>query len=120
MMNARRAPEARKKGYAVLLAAAATFFISLAAQTDAGSPTVKPGEAEFKEHCAVCHPDGENIITPAKTLHRKTLEANGVKKAEDIIARMRQPGPGMSRFDEKTVPDKEARAIAEYIMKTFK
>jgi hypothetical protein len=26
----------------------------------------------------------------------------------------------MTQFDKKTIPDKEAKAIAEYIMKTFK
>lgn len=28
--------------------------------------------------------------------------------------------PGMTTFDRKTIPDKEARAIAEYVIKTFK
>jgi cytochrome c6 len=33
---------------------------------------------------------------------------------------MRNPGPGMTKFDEKTLPQKDAKAIAEYIHKTFK
>jgi cytochrome c6 len=33
---------------------------------------------------------------------------------------MRNPGPGMTKFDKKTISDKEARAIADYILKTFK
>jgi cytochrome c6 len=33
---------------------------------------------------------------------------------------MRKPGPGMNTFDVKTIPDKDAKEIAEYIMKTFK
>jgi cytochrome c6 len=33
---------------------------------------------------------------------------------------MRKPGPGMTPFDEKVIPDKTAEAIAEYIAKTFK
>ena len=78
------------------------------------------GEAEFKEHCAICHPDGGNIINPAKTLHKKDLDASGIKKSADIIEKMRKPGTGMTQFDKKTVPDKEAKAIAEYILKTFK
>ena len=78
------------------------------------------GKGKTEAYCGICHPNGGTIINPAKTLHGKTLEANGVKKAEDIIARMRHPGPGMSPFDEKTVPDQKARAIAEYILKTFK
>lgn len=78
------------------------------------------GEAEFKEHCAICHPDGGNIINPAKTLHKKDLDAGGIKKQADIIAKMRKPGPGMTQFDKKTLPDKDANAIAAYILKTFK
>jgi cytochrome c6 len=33
---------------------------------------------------------------------------------------MRNPGPGMNRFDAKTISDKDAKEIAEYILKTFK
>lgn len=80
----------------------------------------KVGEKLYKQHCAVCHPNGGNIVNPKKTLHKKDLEASGIRKAEDIIKTMRNPGPGMLKFDAKTIPDKEAKEIAEYIMKTFK
>jgi cytochrome c6 len=95
---------------------------SLAAEEKKEPKTMKKisGEAEFKEHCSVCHPDGDNVITPEKTLHKKDLDANGVKKTADIIGKMRNPGPGMTKFDKKTISDKEARAIADYILKTFK
>ncbi len=79
----------------------------------------KGGEALFKANCAVCHPDGGNIVNPAKTLHKKDRDANNVKTAKDIMHRMRNPGPGMTKFDEKTVSDKDAKEIAEYILKTF-
>ena len=78
------------------------------------------GKKEFEEHCAMCHPDGGNTGNPMKTLGRKTLKANGIKNSKQIIARMRNPGPGMTRFDEKAIPVKEAKAIAEYILKSFK
>ncbi|HTR44639.1 MAG TPA: c-type cytochrome [Thermodesulfovibrionales bacterium] len=77
------------------------------------------GETLFKQHCAVCHPDGGNIINPKKTLHKKDLDANGVKKAEDIMGKMRNPGPGMTKFDKKTISDKDAKEIAEYVLKAF-
>ncbi len=79
----------------------------------------KSGEELFKTNC-VCHPDGGNIVNPSKTLHKKDREANGVKKVADVIARMRNPGPGMTRFDQSTIPDRDARKIADYIFKTFK
>ena len=78
------------------------------------------GKKEFEEHCRVCHPHGGNIVNTQKDLHRTTLTANGVKNADDIIAILRKPGPGMTSFDEKTISDKEANAIANYILKTFK
>lgn len=86
----------------------------------AGSPKeAQTGEALFMQHCAACHADGGNTINPKKTLHRSNREENGIKTAEDIIRTMRDPGPGMNRFDETTIPDRDARAIAEYVLKTF-
>ena len=78
------------------------------------------GEAAFVKKCAVCHANGGNIVNTAKPINKKALEAKGIKKPADIVRQMRNPGPGMTRFDEKTTPDKEARAIAEYMLKTFK
>ena len=81
---------------------------------------IKTGEAEFKEHCAACHPDGGNVMNPQKTLSKKDLTANKIKTTADVINIMRNPGPGMTPFDKKTLPDGEAKAIAEYILKSFK
>jgi cytochrome c6 len=78
------------------------------------------GEAGFKQHCAVCHPDGGNIVNPQKTLRKKDLDANNIKTATDIVKIMRKPGPGMTAFDANTVPDKDAKEIADYILTTFK
>ena len=78
------------------------------------------GKHEFEEHCASCHPNGGNIVNPQKTLSKKVLLANGVKTYKDIVAKMRNPGPGMTKFDAKAVPDKEAKAIAAYVLATFK
>lgn len=78
------------------------------------------GGKEFEEHCASCHPKGGNIVKADKTLGKKALAANGIKTAKDIVAKMRNPGPGMTKFDAKTVNDKEAAAIANYILKTYK
>lgn len=86
----------------------------------ATSAAEQSGEALFKQHCVVCHPDGGNIINPQKSLHKKSLEARNIKTAGDIIKTMRNPGPGMNKFEARTIPDKQARQIAEYILKTFK
>jgi len=78
------------------------------------------GAKLFQQHCASCHPNGGNIINPAFTLHKKSRDAHGVKSANDIVGKMRKPGPGMTAFDAKTLPDKDAKEIAEYIITTFK
>jgi cytochrome c6 len=78
------------------------------------------GAKEFKEHCAMCHPDGGNVVNPKKTLHKGDREANNVRTEADIIKIMRKPGPGMTTFDQKTISDDEAKGIAKYILKTFK
>jgi cytochrome c6 len=103
---------------AVALLAVCTFATASPADTKKGGKI--DGAKEFKEHCEVCHPKGGNIINPKKPLDKKSLEANNVKTAKDIIGKMRNPGPGMTEFDTKTISDKEAKAIADYILKTFK
>ena len=81
--------------------------------------TASAGKALFKEHCAMCHHNGGNSLKPEKTLHKSVREKNGIKSVEDIIKLMRDPGPGMSAFDETEIPEKDAKEIAEYILKTF-
>lgn len=78
------------------------------------------GEEMYKQHCASCHPDGGNIINPKYTLHKKDMAREGVKDAKGIIKLMRKPEAGMTAFDKKTISDKDAKAIADYVLKTFK
>lgn len=94
---------------------------SVPAPTAVQTPTKQPetGEALFKQHCAVCHPDGGNVVKPEYSLHSKALKARNINRPEDIVRIMRNPGQGMNRFDEATIPDKDAMAIAEYILRTY-
>src|SRR5512140_2998506 len=92
---------------------AALVICCIAVSAFAEKGANKTGEEQFKALCSVCHTDGANIINPKKTLHKQHREANGVKTVDDIIGRMRNPGPGMTKFDEKTVSNKDAHAIAE-------
>jgi len=106
-----------------VIAAFSTFVLaafSSAALADTKKGGKIDGKKEFEEHCAVCHPNGGNIVNAQKTLSKKSMAANGVKSAKDIVAKMRKPGPGMTAFDAKTISDKEAKAIADYVQKTFK
>lgn len=93
----------------------ATFILAIELQA-----AVINGESLFKQHCTSCHTDGSNIIKPDKSLSRKDREKHGVKTGKDIVKLMRKPGEGMTTFDKKEVSDAEAKAIAEYILKTFK
>jgi len=104
----------------LIASAAALIVVVFCSRTPAQAAKASPGEAAFVKNCAVCHANGGNIINPAKPINKKALEAKGIRKPADIVRQMRSPGPGMTRFDEKTIPDEEARAIAEYILRTFK
>ena len=103
----------------------AVAMLSLSVLATPGFADTKKGEKidakhEFEEHCASCHPKGGNIVNAKKTLDKKSLTASGIKTDKDIIAKMRNPGPGMTKFDEKVISNPEAKAIAGYILKTFK
>ena len=107
----------------------ASVFLFLVSLTGTGFPEEKTGEALFKANCASCHPQGGNILNPKKTLSRKDREANKIITADDIINKMRNPGPvpthpqvwaGMKMFDKYKISDDEAQKIAEYILTTFK
>ena len=71
------------------------------------------GEEVFKAKCASCHPDGGNTINPKEQL-------KGLKDAKKITAKIRKGGGGMTAFDAKAVSDADAKAVADYIIKTFK
>ena len=92
-------------------------------------PAEHPGKLLFKDNCSPCHPDGGNLLNPQKTLRKKDLDANKITTADDIVKKMRNPGPspdhpqdwaGMKMFDQKAISDQDAYKIADYILKTFK
>ncbi len=106
-----------KKLFAVFLSVTLVgVFVIASYAKDQGSS----GETLFNEHCAACHPGGGNIINPKFTLHQVDMKAHGIGRAPDIVNKMRNPGPGMTKFDEKTISDRDAMKIAEYVLKTFK
>jgi cytochrome c6 len=108
-----------KKVFVVSVLAVA--LVSFAGAGYAGKDAMgKSGEELYNQHCAMCHPDGGNIVNPQYTLHNKDLKAHKIKKAGDIVKKMRHPGEGMTKFDTKTVSDPDAKKIAEYILKKFK
>jgi cytochrome c6 len=77
------------------------------------------GKELYEKHCAMCHPGGGNVMNKAKTLHDEDLKKNGIETADDIVNLMRNPGPGMLKFDREKISDDEARKIAEYVLEAF-
>lgn len=105
----------------VVTAAALVFTAAVILQSaEKASAESQSGEALFKQNCVSCHPQGGNIINPRKTLHKKSREANNLKTAGDIVKVMRNPGPGMTKFDQKTLPDDDAGKIANYVVNAFR
>ena len=92
-------------------------MICLAAPAQAAEGS--EGEQAFIKHCAVCHPGGKNIINPAKTLSKKVLSRKRHPERRRYRGADEEPRSGDEQFDEKTIPGKTAKAIAEYILKTF-
>lgn len=109
--------KARRKRAAWLAACSITGMVLAGSMAYAAG---MKGEEKFKEYCASCHAGGGNIIKGDKTLSRNDREKHGVKGAGDIVKLMRKPGEGMTPFDKNTISDKDAKAIAEYVIKTFK
>ena len=106
----------------VLIAVAAIFAVSVFVMTGFADDTQKEssGESAFNEYCMVCHPGGNNIFNPSKTLHKNDLVANNIKTPEDIVKIMRNPGPQMTQFSKNDIPDNTAKEIAEYILKNLR
>ena len=79
----------------------------------------KTGEELFKQFCATCHPDGGNVSDPQRNLRRLTLQDHHITRPEDVIRIMRHPIARMITFDQSTLSEQDARAIAEYVLTAF-
>ena len=92
---------------------------TMPAATERRTPS-SDGAALYRQYCASCHPDGGNVSDPSRTLRRSSLASHHITTADDIVRIMRNPISRMIRFDPASLPDHDARAIAEYILTTFK
>ena len=59
------------------------------------------GEARHCEDLRRLPYRGKEYINSAKTLSKKALAANGIRNAADIVANMRNPGPGMTQLTKR-------------------
>jgi cytochrome c6 len=104
----------------LMFACLAGAFLATGCSPSSRTGGGESGAALFAANCATCHPNGSNVINPSKSLLRLTLAANGITTPEGIVHRMRNPGPGMKRFDPAELSDEDARKIAAYILATFR
>jgi cytochrome c6 len=80
---------------------------------------IEKGKTAFMHNCIACHADGGNEVNPEKTFSKADLQRNDIHTPADIVRIMRNPGPGMLKFDAATISDEDAHAIAAYILATF-
>ena len=120
--------KALKRMILCLLAVSLPLLLVSVSVKGASAAAGDTGESLFKDNCSACHPNGDNILNRKKTLHRTDREANNIFTAEDIIKKMRNPGPapthpqdwaGMKMFDKNKISDEDALKIANYILQTF-
>jgi len=95
-------------------------FSFMAAGFSAVETKESRGEALFMKYCSKCHPDGRNVVNITKSLNAKDRLANNINTVEDILRLMRTPGPGMIKFGEEVISDKDAKDIAHYILSNLK
>jgi cytochrome c6 len=103
-------------GFLIILATLVTSLVA-----GCSNPLESPsGKQLYSLHCASCHPGGANTIHPSKTLKSADLKANMITTPQDIVQMMRNPGPGMPRFTDAMIPEREALQIARYVLTTFR
>jgi mono/diheme cytochrome c family protein len=60
------------------------------------------------------------VINPSKSLFAQDLKKNKIETPEAIVNIIRKAPAGMTSFSETVLSDKDAEAIARYILQTFK
>ncbi len=96
------------------------LVLAVAGSVLAASTAFAQGREIFKTKCASCHPSGSNIINKEKTLFKRDLDRNKLKSVDALVRYMRNPGPGMTKYDMKDLPDKDAREVAKYIIQSYR
>ncbi|MCX5902246.1 MAG: c-type cytochrome [Proteobacteria bacterium] len=109
----------KKRAIACCLLAGTMCVVTLAKAQE--EPAFASGKRLFEKHCAVCHPNGGNVVNPKKTLKKKDRDANGISSADKLTGYMMNPGPGMPRLvhEDRELTKEQAESIAAYIIETF-
>ena len=105
-----------KKILAMLIIIAAfmcSFVISAFTQDSAPGSS---GEVLLKENCAVCHPNGGNIVNPNKPLKG----AQTLNTFETFLSWIRKPVQPMPPFPSSKISDQQAKELYDYLLKETK
>ncbi|MDH4099636.1 MAG: c-type cytochrome [Nitrospirota bacterium] len=100
-----------KKITAVIAAAFLVSSVSVALASN--------GEEVFNKNCKACHANGGNIANPKKTLKKADMDANNLKTVDDVVKLIRNATKPMPSYDASKISDADAKAVSEYILKTF-
>jgi cytochrome c6 len=76
------------------------------------------GKRLFLKHCAVCHPNGQNVVNPEKKLIKKDLDKNGLGTIDSLVRYMLNPGQGMPKLvhENEEITKDQATEVAAYIV----
>jgi cytochrome c6 len=102
-----------------LLIALLLFPLSIIAVAHAQTGSdITEGKRLFLKHCALCHPNGQNVVNPDKTLRKKDLDKNGLSTINSLVRYMKNPGQGMPKLvhENQEITKDQARGVAAYIL----
>jgi uncharacterized membrane protein len=80
-----------------------------------GPKEVKAGENIYRARCSACHPHGGNIIKPNLPVRGAPELADFQKFSEWL----RHPDPPMPAFPAKTISDRQAKELYDYVMRVL-
>lgn len=91
------------------------FILFLFFSTIQPSSSFEKGEKLFQMNCALCHPNGNNIIIPEKNLKKDNLESNGMNSISSISYQITNGKNGMPAFGDLLIQE-DIQTIANYIL----
>jgi cytochrome c6 len=86
-----------------------------AAQASPAAADTKAGEAIFSTNCAVCHPEGGNVVDPAKPVRGSAK----LKDFPTFLGWIRVPNSPMTPFSAAQIPEAQARELYRYVVETL-
>mmetsp|Transcript_19466 Transcript_19466/g.28853 ORF Transcript_19466/g.28853 Transcript_19466/m.28853 type:complete len:146 (+) Transcript_19466:213-650(+) len=112
--NAFNGAQAMRKVAAV---SGALLFSAAVPQASAGD--MAAGKKLFLVNCAACHPNGQNVIMPQKTLEKDALDEYlaGGRSEESVIRQVTNGKNAMPAFGGR-LSDEAIEVIASYIIAT--